>query len=112
MAWEWSYSQEGLENIRENIEKMEVEDLVICLAEFKAYNEDCPGNFDGDRYDVAIENMDTFIKDHKGLTYVKELFARELYDKSEELRTCNNGGYAVWVCPFGCHTVSLDTIRE
>ncbi len=27
---------------------------------------------------------------------------------SEDLRTCDNGGYNAWMCPWGCHTVSFD----
>ena len=123
MSWEWSYTQEGIQNIRDNIGTMSREDLIECLSEFHAAKNPKPDDWDGTESewqesqaggDTYFDN-DDFKKKTDELTKFcldQETLADVLFDEAEQLRTCENGGHRAWVCPYGCHTVSLDSPIE
>jgi len=118
MSWSWSYSQEGYQNIHDNIHRMSREDLIVCLAEFAAHEkrpEDWDDEEDGDweEYRMMHEPFDDaeFEKVKKRLTEScldAETFADEVSRKAAEYAVSDNGGFNAYVCPYGCHTVSLD----
>lgn len=106
MAWEWSYSQEGLDNIRDNIMDMDIDRAIEALAECKAQGsrEDFEGGFDSDTFEVESKRLASELK--RNGAYFADIIKEELASQSAKIATCDNGGFQVWICPFGCHTVS------
>lgn len=118
MAWTWSYTEEGYQNVHDNIHRMSREELIVCLAEFAAH-EKCPEDWDDEEdgdwqeYRMTHEPFDNteFEAVKKRLTescLQVDTLANEVSRKATEFATCTNGGFEAWVCPSGCHTVSLD----
>ena len=105
MSWSWSHTNEAYGAAYDNLHAMPVETLREVYAEWLAW--------DGDTFAPQID-VDKFDRE---LTLVQcddaETLANVIWDKmsSEETgRTCDNGGFNAWTCPFGCgcHTVSFD----
>ena len=103
MAWSWSHAPEAYEKGRENLGKKPLAWLKVCLAEIRARtpaNEDDPDGsvhgfeLDSEKYEFGISPSNR-----------KSELADEIWSFAEEQRTCANGGYSPWMCPWGCHTV-------
>lgn len=107
MSWEWSHTEGGLENARNNLEQEPIEELQVMWAEIYATREKTRftgfPEFRRNRYPKCLE-------------YAKKLpadiLADSIWEFMEELRTCENGGYRLYACPYGCHTVSVDREGE
>lgn len=106
MAWEWSYSHEGIDNIRQNIMDMDTETAIVALAEHQALasREDYANGFNSAEYDRSLARLNADLET-LGESF-GEMIKMELFDQASEIATCENGGFNVWACPFGCHTVS------
>jgi len=60
--------------------------------------------FDIEHYDLELER----ISNNKYI--IADTLAEVIYDYAhDEIRTCDNGGFAIHVCPYGCHKVRLET---
>lgn len=98
MAWEWSHSAEGLDYARNYLaENMLQPELVVIAAEWATYehsqaDEDAP-EFDQEFYDGRLKFYDKLPVD---------VLAEAIWEKMEQLRTCDNGGAKLWACPYGC----------
>jgi hypothetical protein len=104
MAWEWSYTNAGLENILENLHDKPQTWLAECLAEWQATRtKEYQAKFRVNRWEKCLAWC---------LTLPQDTLADAIYDRAYEQSTCENGGHDAWVCPYGCHTVSLDRERE
>ncbi len=101
MAWEWSHTAEGIENVRLNLMELDRETLEVIWSEWKAWdgNTSSTSGFDEAKYKSAIQEA-------KALT--EDILADSIWEQVESLATCENGGYGAWLCPFGCHTASFD----
>lgn len=99
MAWEWSHSNEGIGNARTNLENTPKEELETIYAEWEASSK--PN--DSDEW---IEAHDRGERIATRLT--SDVLVDVIWEHAEEQRTCDNGGFKAWVCPYGCHTVSFD----
>lgn len=125
MSWEWNASAEGGEYAYQHIHRMKRDDLCACLAEFAA-NEKQPDDWEAE--DACCDSWDEYRRfsstcfdeeeyervyaELKGSCLVVETLADTLWSKVEDWATCDNEGFRVHVCPFGCHTVSLDCPAE
>ena len=101
MAWEWSHTQEAYDNARDNLESLSLESLHIIWAEIKSYQNDDKWNWErfyNDNLDLA-----------KRLSY--NCLLDDIWDYMDNFRTCDNGGFNAWCCPYGCHTVSFDLVK-
>jgi hypothetical protein len=105
MAWEWSHSAEAYDFARDFLgEKMAREELVIMAAEWDTFDrgkvEGAPA-FDQEFYKERL----AFYAGHAIETLTEKIWAR-----MEEQRTCTNGGFKLWGCPYGCarHLVPVD----
>lgn len=100
MAWEWSHSQEAYENAKANLSNKPIGDLRIIYAEWKvSQSEHDKGAPElNEQYEQAC--LET-------LHMATDTLIDYIWDRMEELRTCDNGGHAAWSCPYGCHTVSF-----
>ena len=111
MAWEWSHSAEGINNAQNNLELLDRETLEIIFAEWRA----AQGKHGIiDRTHAGFNEK----KYNRALAYAKTQtdgeLVRFIWEKAEEFRTCDNGGFNAWMCPHGCgcHTVSFSTREE
>lgn len=105
MAWEWSHTNEAYAAAYENLHCQPREWLNVCLAEWQAtkHGTELSGNpqFRTNRYDKCLAWVKTLP--------ANDIVADAVWDYMEELRTCDNGGFNAWACPYGCHTVSFDS---
>ena len=105
MAWEWSHSVEAYEAVRLNIGDLSRDDLREIYAEWRANDGQDDDNFDEEIYQATLHAVD----DNKASSRV---LAGTIYNFTRDQATCTNGGFEVWICPFGCHTVSFDRDPE
>lgn len=97
MAWSWSHTEEAYTNAFTNLAGLPVKELRVIYAEWHATDE-CEG--------FNLELYERVLKQAKGIAV--DILVSDIWEKTEELRTCDNGGFNAWVCPDGCHTVSFD----
>ena len=109
MAWEWSHSEEAYNNARENLNNIPLSELLIIWGEIQAsgVNEwEKIGHataFDQDVYETTIN----------GGPYTCQDLVKKIWDHMKNKnKTCDNGGFNAWACPYGCHTVSFDPERR
>lgn len=108
MAWNWSHTQQAYDNAYKNLSELPNDDLIIIWSEIKSYNlnEYNLISFDEDLYNEKIKECKQIINNLSGNM---EPIIDDIWQfASEELRTCDNGGFNAWLCPYGCHTVSFD----
>lgn len=105
MAWEWSHTAEGIDGARANLEALPVECLRTIYAEWEAWTGDSSStsDFEEERYQVAMMEAGTMTAD---------ALAASIWSRMEVLRTCDQGGFDAWACPFGCHTVPFELEEE
>lgn len=109
MAWEWSHTGEAYQNVEANIKAKPREWLEVVFAEWRAA-QDKRGipqtgthNFDERKYNRALAYA-------KRPEITDEWLAQFIWERTEELRTCENGGWKAWACPSGCgcHLIPFD----
>lgn len=127
MAWSWSHTQEAYDNARVNAFNLSIEELATIYAEWKAYDKSVaehdpvaahhsirvgPGVPKVDPY--SIEADTDFDRDYFGsvlrsaLKLPPDVVFGEVWERANDQRTCDNGGFNAWLCPYGCHTVPFD----
>ncbi len=115
MAWEWSHSQEAYQSARDNLSLLSPERLAEIWSEWKALSssEHSCGGFHSGRYEKALKQARKRIR--RGYRDELESVVFDWASSSRQIgsnwygRTCDNGGFNAWMCPFGCgcHTVSF-----
>jgi hypothetical protein len=93
MAWEWSHASEAYSYANEQLRKLSRDELVEIYNEWAMKIE-----FNADPSDFTDEALADIIWAHAS--------------GYEHGRTCDNGGGALWLCPYGCHTVDLDDMPD
>lgn len=107
MAWSWSHTHGAYRDARDNVGELDRETLETVYAEietFKAVRTEehpvCPGDhFDESVYQDALE-----IARRKNLSTL----ADHVWAFAEYWRTCTNGGWKAYICPYGCHKVPFE----
>src|SRR5262245_48025360 len=103
MAWEWSHTPEAYSDAYENLGKLPHGELAVIWAEWRAW--------DGNSFAPQLKRgYKSRLREAKRLP--ADILADSIWEKAEELRTCENGGWDAWVCPFGCHTVPFSCESE
>ena len=102
MAWEWSHTQEAYDTAEKNLYKKSRKFLSECYGEIKANQPPDGFEHQDNDFDEALYN--------EAMREAASMDKEELADfiwtyASEDLRTCDNGGYSPWMCPHGCHQV-------
>lgn len=99
MSWEWSHTPDAYENARAHVRALDRADVECILSEWFAY--------DADGEDVALATFDrTNKRAHADVERLGIDWGHDaIWERAEGLRTCDNGGHAAWLCPWGCHTV-------
>lgn len=119
MAWSWSHTEEAYVYAREQMEKLDRETRNVIAAEWLAavphpqYGIGFHANLDLRKYAKSLvrvaewsdEKINKFIWD--GVEGRDDL-------GMNKLRTCENGGWEAWCCPFGCgcHMVPFSSDEE
>lgn len=106
MAWEWSHTEEAYINAYNNLCQLSEDDLIVIWSEIKSSSRDEYFN-----YDLDLDLYNDYYKLAKSLINFnkKPILINEIWTfASEELKTCDNGGFNAYLCPYGCHTVSFD----
>ena len=97
MSWEWSHTVEAYQDARDNLEALTMETLKEIYVEWKVHdkNNDWELAAEIDRQAEILTHSDLF-------EYV--------WERMDEQRTCTNGGWYAWACPYGCecHTVAFN----
>jgi hypothetical protein len=58
------------------------------------------------------QNLDMMQNPHFAHVYSADILSELIWELAEGQRTCTNGGWEAWVCPFGCHTVPFGPPEE
>ena len=98
MAWEWSHSEEAYQNAYDNLKAKSQAWLQVCLAEIMS-NDD--NGFNDDKFNH-------YLKQFESDNFMSDFLSQAIWTFMTENRTCDNGGFNAWCCPYGCHTVSFD----
>jgi hypothetical protein len=108
MAWEWSHTAEAYDTIRARLERMPREALNVLFAEWRA-SQERPGetighNFNERRYARAL----AWISRPDALP--DDVLVDWIWERMADYRTCTNGGFEAYACPYGCgpHLLPFD----
>ncbi len=105
MSWEWSHAPAAYVYARKNLGKLSKKKLNIIYAEIHSANVDEYGNVSESTSDMDIDEYNIKLK--KAKTLQKDVLVDFIWDFMEKFRTCDNGGFNAYCCPFGCHTVPM-----
>lgn len=103
MAWGWSHNPEAYRAAEFNLRSLPLEDLAVIFAEWRAAQS---------RGGRIVDTDDFCERKYRralawGMRQDPSILADFVWSQSEEMATCDNGGFNCWVCPSGCHTVSF-----
>lgn len=107
MSWEWSHTAEAYEAAKENVKSQPREWLAVVFAEWRA-SQNRKGQVTQEFKEKKYARAMKFANDPEKIT--TEALATMICENMEQLRTCTNGGYEAYACPFGCmgHLVSFN----
>lgn len=109
MAWSWSHTQKAYIDAELNCRELPDDTLAVIWAEWRVSRNALNGwestEFDSKRYPRELRRAYSWLR--RGL---RDRIVEEVWGWSSELRTCDNGGWNAWLCPFGCgcHCVPFD----
>ena len=101
MAWEWSHDAETYYKARRNLERNSKKILAEIWAEWQCYD---INNADDDANEACAYLDGTYariLKEAKAMD--RDELVEDIWNRAEEQRTCTNGGWAPWLCPYGCY---------
>ncbi len=111
MAWEWSHSQEGLDNARRQMESLERVIRETIAAEWMGTPR-CPYGLFSHSNDLDMKLYRRGLK--RAARWSDEKLNDMIWKKMSEYATCSNGGWEAYCCPHHCgpHTVSFSPPDE
>lgn len=101
MAWEWSHAPEAYAYAETQLRALDKDTLASIYAEWRAHaaasDADNPhGSHDG----FCEETYERILRE--AATMTDEALADDIWTRADEQRTCTNGGWKAWLCPYGC----------
>ena len=106
MAWEISHTAEAMFNARNNTARLDSETLAVIWAEQKMHDimgdENVPFKAWNRRY------VSLLLRGRKKVQQFRDAIVNDIFEWAELHGTCSNGGFQMWLCADGCHTVSFD----
>jgi len=112
MSWSWSHTVEAQENVRQNIALLPLTELREIWLEIET--------FTMKRLDLPLTRED--ILNSNG--YWSMMFdwldcqdkqdsqiVQEIWEFTERLSECTNGGHRAFICPYQCHSVSFSAME-
>ena len=107
MTWSWSHTQEGIQNVENNICELNDTTLATVWTEWT-----CAVRISGE-FVLAESAYDRiFAQACKMVDTLRTEMVDFIIDKTNALAECTNGGFEAHICPFGCHTASFDVEEE
>lgn len=103
MSWEWTHSPEAYENARKRMSKLPIRKLHVIYAEIEAADKDKNGFYITSTSGLDLDLYETKLEEAKGLA--RDVLAERIWRFMEEFRTCDNGGFNAYCCPYLCHSV-------
>jgi hypothetical protein len=101
-AWDWSHSPEADDAAKLNLYGLPHEVLLDIMSEWDAY-EAAGGNSS-----VMAADFDAVDKT-KYARLPQDVLVDAIFAKAEAHRTADNGGFHLWMCPYGCNTHKVST---
>lgn len=108
MSWNWSHTEEAIQNVQTNIASLDDDTLVEVYAEWSC------AQLTGTGYvlieakmPLARETARSFID-----ADARDIIVDAIISKTCHHAECENGGFEAHICPFGCHTVSFDNDND
>lgn len=107
MTWKWNHNQKALDIFRNTVDAWETSRKIEICSEWSAfyqqrgyddYEEDDPNYFN----EVVYESSLSFWGNQNEDTLTDAIVA-----SAEAHAVCDNGGFDLWACPYGCHRVKL-----
>lgn len=114
MNWEWSHTQEALDNAMDNLELIELSDLRVIYSEIKTslrINRENESEYLTQDVNSFDENYYREFLQEASSKFENELISCIWDYMYDILRTCDSGGFNAYCCPYGCHTVSFDSVQ-
>ncbi len=117
MAWEWSHTVEAYEAAYKRLERKPLKWLIECLAECRAHivTYDTDGTpfdpaFDNETYEREVAKLKHQDRQLAGMMNPtlegrKRFLVGDIWQYAEQYATCDNGGWNLYMCPYGCHTI-------
>jgi hypothetical protein len=135
MTWNWSHSQEGIDNVRTNISNMNPEDLKVCLCNNLTYKkvlflENIDRLLDGEEpityptspsnyFDETIYNefyqlkkVNDLVNSHKKSSEEYTDLSEIIFNLAKELSECDNGVFNAYLDPYHEYAVSFSLVKE
>ena len=111
MSWGWSHSTQDYEDAKQNLAGLPLKHLYAIYGEWKVKQSltsvedgfDGTGGWDDPTYQRSL-------KEAKGLPI--DVLVDYIWSKADEQRTCTNGGWDLWLCPYGCGSHMVPTIWQ
>lgn len=101
MAMQWSYGVEALMDARDNLENCPEDFLRMAWAEIQ-----------GTRSTPDFDHVAGEARCEEALARAEhipsDILADGIWEWAETERTCSGDFHEVYVCPYGCHRVSVD----
>ena len=97
MAWEWSHAPDAYVTAEKNLRKQSIKKMAECYAEWVCYHSD-------EETDPFTDGTYTRVR-REARKINKDTLADYVWREAVAFRTSDTGGGALWVCPYGCHTV-------
>jgi len=107
MAWEWSYSAEGEQNIHDQIHAQNREWLEVCWAECESAIPRQHGEYEFDEAGFGEKLTEAGTKER-----TDEQLADVIWKHAQKIRTSDNGAHNAYCCPHGCHMVPVTPVEK
>jgi len=102
MSWEWSHTDEAIDNAQHfflcNTDKEWQDEIAV---EWMVYYLNNKQDSTGTQWEFHILKI---------LQMIEPKDQEWIWEEAEANRVCDNGGFNLWMCPYGCekHYLNLD----
>lgn len=108
MAWEWSHTNEAYANAYDHVQRLPRKTLLVVLREWSYHDREIKGTLRGPVISPKTGRALGFRLPAGIRRLCQDTLADLVWERAENHRTCDNGGWNAWICPDGCHTVPFD----
>lgn len=105
MAWEWSHTDDAYRDAARQVERLPRRELLVILREWAHYDREARGRI---RQRSGAKRPAGFRLPNGLARLPRPTLAELVRQRAEEHRTCTNGGWEAYACPYGCHTVPFE----
>lgn len=105
MSWEWSHAPEAYEAARKNLAKKLKWELRVMWSEIEVAEKDEDGFYITNSSGLDLKLYGKKLVESRNI--LKKDLIERIWKFMEEFRTCDNGGFNAYCCPYGCHMVSF-----